>query len=159
MNKIIIKKNPNGDTRTAQGKVSFDEFQKSNDMHIRDVSNIMNMLADVIKITGENHDWTKKEYEEQFYEEFTESMKNNGDFSDDSKWYQNHIRQERHHINSYVHEDVDLIDVLEMISDCISAGLARSGKVRPIEIDKDVLYKAFENTCKLILNNCELVEN
>ena len=31
MDKIIIKKNPNGDTRTAQGKVSFDKFQKSND--------------------------------------------------------------------------------------------------------------------------------
>lgn len=57
-----------------------------------------------------------------------------------------------------VHEDVDLFDVLEMISDCVAAGLVRSGSVRKVEIDKDVLYKAFENTCSLIEDMCELVD-
>ena len=41
--KIIIKKNPNGDTRTAKGEVTFEEFAHSNDMHISDVNNIMNI--------------------------------------------------------------------------------------------------------------------
>lgn len=158
MDKIIIKKCPSGDTRTAVGEVSFEEFSYANDLHKEDVKNILFEVSNFIKEIGINHDWTKKEYEEQFYKEFTESLRNNGDFSDDSKWYQNHIRQERHHINSYVHEDVDLFDVLEMISDCVAAGLARSGSVRKVKIDKDVLYKAFENTCSLIEDMCELVD-
>ena len=67
MNKVTIIKSPNGDTRTAKGDVSFEEFQKANNMHIKDVSNIMNSLAKMIQDTGKTHDWTKKEREKQFY--------------------------------------------------------------------------------------------
>lgn len=56
MNKVTIIKSPNGDTRTAKGEVSFEEFQKANDMHIKDVSNIMNSLAKMIQDTGKTHD-------------------------------------------------------------------------------------------------------
>ena len=76
MNKVTIIKSPNGDTRTVKGDVSFEEFQKANDMHIKDVSNIMNSLAKMIQDTGKTHDWTKKEREKQFYEEFTDARKN-----------------------------------------------------------------------------------
>ena len=155
--KIIIKKNPNGDTRTAKGEVSFEEFAHANDMHINDVKNIMDFYADLCKYNGENHDFTKKKYEKQFYDEFVYSRMNNVKFTE-SEWYKNHIKEERHHINSFVHNDVDLFDVLEMIADCTSAGLARSGDVREITIDKDVLYKAFQNTCKLTKDMCKLVE-
>ena len=155
--KIIIKKNPNGDTRTAKGEVSFEEFAHANDMHINDVKNIMDFYADLCEYNGENHDFTKKKYEEQFYDEFTYSRINKTDFRE-SDWYKNHIKEERHHINDFVHDDVDLFDVLEMIADCTSASLARSGNVREITIDKDVLYKAFQNTCKLTKNMCKLVE-
>lgn len=155
--KIIIKKNPNGDTRTAKGEVSFEEFAHANDMHINDVKNIMDFYADLCKYNGENHDFTKKKYEKQFYDEFVYSRMNNVKFTE-SEWYKNHIKEEHHHINSFVHNDVDLFDVLEMIADCTSASLARSGNVREITIDKDVLYKAFQNTCKLTKNMCKLVE-
>lgn len=155
--KIVIKKNPNGDTRTAQGEVDFDTFSKSNDMHIRDVSNIMNFFADMCEYSGQSHDYTKKEFEQKFYNEFTFARKNNTDFRD-SEWYKIHIKTERHHINDFQHEDVDLIDVLEMIADCTSAGLARSGNIREIMIDKDVLYKAFKNTCLLVKDVCVLEE-
>ena len=155
--KIIIKKNPNGDTRTAKGEVSFEEFAHANDMHISDVNNIMNMYGDMCNDSGKNHDFTKKKYEKQFYDEFMYSRNNKTDFRE-AEWYKNHIKEERHHINDFVHENVDLIDVLEMIADCTSAGLARSGEVREITIDKDVLYKAFQNTCKLTKNMCKLVE-
>lgn len=155
--KIIIKKNPNGDTRTAKGEVSFEEFAHANDMHINDVKNIMDFYADLCKYNGENHDFTKKKYEKQFYDEFVYSRMNNVKFTE-SEWYKNHIKEESHHINSFVHNDVDLFDVLEMIADCTSASLARSGNVREITIDKDVLYKAFQNTCKLTKNMCKLVE-
>lgn len=152
---VVIKRNIQGDTRSAQGNVDFETFQKSNDMHIKDVSNIMNYLAEECIYSGSNHDFTKKKYEKQFYKEFTDSRKNNWDFSD-SDWYKKHVSMERHHINSQVPEDVNLIDVLEMIADCTAAGLARSGSVRPIEIDKDVLYEAFLNTCELVKSVCVL---
>lgn len=155
--KIIIKKNPNGDTRTAKGEVTFEEFAHANDMHIGDVKNIMDFYADLCEYNGENHDFTKKKYEEQFYDEFVYSRMNKTDFRE-SDWYKNHIKEERHHINDFVHDDVDLFDVLEMIADCTSAGLARSGDVREITIDKDVLYKAFQNTCKLTKEMCKLIE-
>lgn len=53
MNNVTIIKSPNEDTHTAKGDVSFEEFQKANDMHIKDVSNIMNSLAKMIQDTGE----------------------------------------------------------------------------------------------------------
>lgn len=110
MNKVTIIKSPNGDTRTAKGDVSFEEFQKAND------------------------------------KKFTEM-----------DWYKNHIKDERHHIKDHCPDDVDLIDVLEMIADSTTAALARSGGLKyPLEIDKDILYKAFENTCKMVLDACEL---
>ncbi|WP_107571899.1 hypothetical protein [Clostridioides difficile] len=49
-------------------------------------------------------------------------------------------------------EDVNLIDILEMITDCVCAGMARSGDVRPIEIDDDILNKALVNTTEMIKN-------
>ena len=49
------------------------------------------------------------------------------------------------------------MDVLERIADSTAAALARSGGLKyPLEIDKDILYKAFENTCKMVLDACEL---
>ena len=95
------------------------------------------------------------EIKPKYLDEFTYARNNNTDFRE-SEWYKMHIKTERHHINDYVQENVDLIDVLEMIADCTSAGLARSGDVREITIDKDVLYKAFQNTCKLVKDMCVL---
>ena len=52
-----------------------------------------------------------------------------------------------------------LIDVLEMVIDCTVAGLARSGDVYGIEISKEVLDKAIENTKNMIIENVEVVDN
>ena len=91
MNKVTIIKSTNGDTRTAKGDVSFEEFQKANDMHIKDVSNIMNSLAKMIQDTGKTHDWTKKEREKQFYEEFTDARKNDKKFTE-MDWYKTTLK-------------------------------------------------------------------
>lgn len=155
--KITISRNTQGDTRSAQGNVSFEDFKKSNQEHSEDVNNIMCELGLIVKRAGGFHDYTKIENAEEFFRDFTDARKNGTHFTK-SDWYQMHVKTERHHINSYVHDDVNLIDVLEMIADCTAAGLARSGQVRPITIDKDVLYKAFENTCSLVMNMCELKE-
>ena len=49
---IIIKKNPNGDTRTAPKDISFEEFQIANDMHKEDVRLVMFYLASLISKAG-----------------------------------------------------------------------------------------------------------
>jgi hypothetical protein len=49
-----------------------------------------------------------------------------------------------------VPSDVNLIDVLDMIADCVMAGMARSGSVYPLKINPEVLARAFENTVELL---------
>lgn len=146
---VHIKKNPNGDTRTASKDVTYEEFQKANDMHIDDVRNVMENLAIMIKQVGVLHDYTKKTAEPQFYKDFLSTMNDGTNFVE-GVWYQYHIEKERHHLLSRCPDDVDLIDVLEMIADCTCAGLARSGEVRDLEISTDILEKAVQNTVKLI---------
>ncbi|MCO5822892.1 DUF5662 family protein [Clostridioides difficile] len=148
---VIIYKNSNGDTRTAKKDVSFKEFQDANDMHRQDVRNVMNELALKLMVTGATHDYTKKSDEKLFYKNFLSTINNNTDFVND-EWYQLHIKNERHHLLSRCPKDVNLIDILEMITDCVCAGMARSGDIRPIEIDSDVLNKALANTTEMIKN-------
>ena len=153
---IIIKKNPNGDTRTASKNISYEEFQEANDMHKRDVYEVMKYLSRLISVTGLSHDFTKKREEQLFYKNFLSAMNNGTNFVED-EWYQLHINEERHHLLSLCPEDVNLIDVIEMIVDCTCAGLARSGEVRGLEINSEILEKAVQNTVKLILREIELV--
>lgn len=154
---IKIKKNPNGDTRTAPKNVSFEEFQEANNMHISDVSIVMYEISRMVYDRGINHDHTKKSQEKLFYENFLSTMNEGTDFTKD-EWYQIHTKTERHHLLSNCPNDVNLIDVLEMIVDCICAGLTRSGEVRPVKINDDILHKAIDNTVELIKSMVE-VEN
>lgn len=146
---ITINKSPNADSRTAKGDVSYSDFCKATDMHRDDVKRVMDMLADMIQQSGSNHDWSKKERELEFYKSFTAAKKEGKSFKKDD-WYKFHVTSERHHLLSRCPEDVNLIDVLEMISDCCCAGFARSGKVYDIEIPQDMLKKAFDNTVELV---------
>lgn len=155
MEKIIIKKNPNGDTRTAKKDVSFEEFQEANDSHIADVYNVMRALAEKVKDAGGNHDTTKKSKEKEFYNDFLATMNDGFNFVK-GDWWKNHVESERHHLLAHCPDDVNLIDVLEMVVDCTVAGLARSGEVRPMEINADILSKAVENTSKLIQDMTKL---
>jgi hypothetical protein len=148
---IKIYKNSNGDTRTAKKDVSFEEFQQANDMHRQDVKNVMNELAFNLMLKGSSHDFTKKTDERLFYNNFLSTMNKGTDFVND-EWYQLHIAKERHHLLSNCPKDVNLLDVLEMIVDCVCAGMARSGEVRDIEINEKILMRALNNTTMLIKN-------
>ena len=148
---VNIFRNPNGDTRTASKNVSFEEFQEANDMHINDVKHVMHELSQIIDHRGEIHDCTKKSQERMFYNNFLSTINEGTDFVND-EWYQLHIKAERHHLLSNCPDDVNLIDVLEMITDCVCAGMARSGEIRDLEINPDILNKAVHNTTKLIKN-------
>ena len=145
----IIYKNSNGDTRTAPKNVTYKEFQKANDMHREDVKNTMNEVAFLLMEKGKKHDWTKKDYEEMFYNNFLSTLNNGTNFIED-EWYQLHIEKEKHHLFSKCHDDVDLLDVIEMVVDCVCAGKARSGEIRGLEINQEILDKALKNTVKKI---------
>lgn len=148
---IEIKKNPNGDTRTAPKGITFEQFREANDMHIDDVREVMHALSRFVDMAGRNHDFTKKSRERMFYRDFVDTQENGADFVN-GEWYQLHVKAERHHLLSNCPSDVNLIDVLEMIADCTCAGLARSGEIRDLEIDNDILNRAVKNTAELIKN-------
>ena len=67
-------------------------------------------------------------------------------------WWDNHRNISRHHLNmpDGVPVDVDLVDVIEHIVDCVMAGAARSDKgtagIYEIKIAPDVLTRAVANT-------------
>ena len=154
---IKIHKNPNGDTRTAPKDVTFEEFAEANDSHISDVRRVLQYLGKVLEFAGESHDYTKKSYELEFYNDFKDTLENGSNFVE-GDWYTLHINMERHHLLSRCPDDVDLLDVIEMIVDCVCAGKARSGEVRPLEISDDILKLAVENTVKLVDNLTEVEE-
>lgn len=134
---------------TNKPDISFEEFSKATDEHREAVKNALYSLADRLEQAGEIHDWSKKQRERQFYNSFTSAKEKGLDFKKDD-WYRYHVTTERHHIASHVANDINLIDALEMISDCCCAGLARSGKIYDLDIDPEVLMKAFNNTLKLV---------
>lgn len=147
--KIELHRNPNGDTRTAPKDVTFEQFQEANDLHRKDVDSVMYRLSQFLNDAGEMHDWTKTAYEKDFYKDFIDTVNNGSNFVE-GEWYKKHVEKERHHLFSKCPDDVDLLDVIEMIVDCVCAGKTRSGEVRPLEISDDILKRAVENTVKLV---------
>lgn len=154
---VAIHKNPNGDTRTAPKGITFEQFQKANNSHIADVANVMFEIADKLKDNGCKHDYTKKSEEKLFYGDFIETMAGGLDFVS-GDWYQLHVNTERHHLFSRCPDDVNLLDVIEMIADCVCAGKTRSGEIRELEISTDILEKALKNTVKLVDDMTYVVE-
>lgn len=154
---IEIKRNPNGDTRTATKDVTFEEFREANKQHILDVMNTMTMLSGALRERAYKHDFTKVIEEEQFYKDFKDTLESGINFVE-GEWYQEHIVKERHHLTSKCPENVNLIDVIEMICDCVCAGLSRSGEVRELEITDEILKKAVNNTVELLTNNIEVID-
>lgn len=98
-----------------------------------------------------NHDWTKKEYIEEFREALgREKFK-------ESKWWKIHIREEKHHCMEYKgKEKILLSDFIENAVDGVCAGRARMGEYKfnynnyKEEEIKEKLYEAYKNTCEYI---------
>ena len=155
-----IKKNSIGDTRTATRVPTFGEFNEANVSHRVDVKSMMSSLADAIKATGEHHDATKILEPERslFYRELCAKIEGKIDSFVDGEWYPMHCQTERHHLNEHCPDDVNLIDVIEMICDCVCAGMARSGSVYPVTISSEILQKAVENTVNMCIDSVKLVD-
>jgi hydrogenase maturation factor HypF (carbamoyltransferase family) len=153
MKKIIIKKSQNADTRTCDWtKVSKQELLKNSKQHVGDVRKGLNYLKDLLREAGKNHDFTKLTLIDDFHSDFKTGFKR-------TYWWRKHQQMERHHFNTkkYIQKDVNLIDVLEQITDGVMAGMARSGKYRKEVPDAKLLLKAYENTAKLLLDKIEII--
>lgn len=150
---ITIRKSVNADSRTAKKNATIQDLETDTKSHISDVAQGLRFIADLIEAKGKLHDHTKLENLSEFHAALT-----NGHVKE-SEWYKKHITEERHHLLSYVHDDVNLTDVVEHIVDCVMAGLARSGSVYDIELPNDVLQLAVKNTVELLKANVQVVES
>jgi len=102
----------------------------------------------------EKHDQTKISGIDQFFSDFKTEFK-------EHSWYDNHKKEERHHIQhpEGVRSDVDLIDVLEYVADCVMAGMARSGSVYDLKLPDEVLRLALKNTTEKLKAQIEVKDH
>lgn len=157
---VQMRKNANGDTRHATHIPTILEFDEANYWHQTDVKNLIIRFCDLLQKSSEKHDWSKTDepYRSMFYQDMVATMEGRLDF-ENGEWAKLHYDElERHHLFRHVPEDVDLFDVIEMVCDCVSAGMARSGEVRQLEIRGDVLQKALENTVKILQEQIVLID-
>lgn len=150
---ILIHKSPTADTRTCDfANTTKETLLASSNQHIDDVNNAMGLFMEMLDKSASRHDFDKISDIEGFHRDFLTGF-------EEHSWWDNHRKVNRHHLlePDGVPTDVNLIDVLDMISDCVMAGMARSGSVYPLNIDPDVLMKAFQNTVDLLKNNVKVV--
>lgn len=143
---IHIQKSKTADSRTCDfSKVSKDQLLASSVQHIGDIGKGMGFFCTMLMNAASSHDRDKFTGIDHFHADFITGFKETG-------WWDNHRKVTRHHLLAAdgVPEDVNLVDVLEMIVDCVMAGMGRSGEVYPLDIDQAVLMKAFHNTSTLL---------
>jgi len=150
---IKIHPSPTADTRTCDwSKVTRETLLASSEQHIRDIRAGLAFFAEMLGEAGLRHDHDKVTAIDAFHADFRTGFKQTG-------WWDNHRKVNRHHLTEAdgIPADVNLIDVLDFITDCTMAGMARSGSVRPLTLDPAVLQRAFENTAALLLSRVEVV--
>ena len=150
MNKVKVHQTSN----LEEGYESRIKLYEDVLQHQRDVYNVLLELSYNLRENGSKHDWSKIYYFNDFAEDVLERQTNN-DFKN-RRWYKLHTSLERHHINSSVPENVNLLDVLEMIVDCIVSGKTRSDDgvdFKFLELDETLLTEAYWNTVTLINDN------
>ena len=135
---IKIKKSQTADTRTCDfSKVTKEQLFESSVQHIGDIKQGTDFFKDMLATVVRHHDFDKLTNISHFHSDFITGFEETG-------WYDNHIKVNRHHLfeKEGVPKDVNLIDVLELIIDCVMAGMGRSGEVYPLEIDQAVLHQS-----------------
>ena len=145
---IEIKKSPTADTRTCDvTKVERQQLLDSSRQHISDVAKAMAFFSSKLFAAAAEHDYDKMTEIDWFYDDF----KNKFAFGS-TGWWDNHRKIHRHHLGQAdgVPEDVNLLDVLEYLADCVMAGMARNGEVYALEASDELLRRAFENTVALL---------
>jgi len=151
---IQINKSETADTRSCDfTKVTEKKLRDSSVSHILDVCIGLKFFQKMLLEAGRNHDHDKISGLEQFHKDFVSGFKSH-------EWWDNHRKINRHHLTKEdgIPEDVNLIDILEYITDCTMAGMARTGEVYDLGLPDELLQRAFKNTCELLKDNVEVVE-
>lgn len=151
---IEIRKSPTADTRTCDvTKVEKHQLLASSRQHISDVAKAMAFFSSKLFAAAAEHDYDKLTSIDWFYSDFITRFEQTG-------WWDNHRKIHRHHLGQEdgVPDDVNLLDILEYIADCVMAGMARSGDVYELKMPDELLRKAFENTVALMKDQIKVVE-
>ena len=150
---IQVTKAPNADSRTWSKNSDINDVRNDTVRHIIDVNKGLKFLAEKLEEKGSTHDHTKLENLGVFY-----GALKSGHIKD-TEWYRKHITEERHHLKMHIPEDVNLLDVIEHLTDCTMAGLTRSGEIYDIDLDPGLLVLAAQNTVELLKQNIEVIES
>jgi hypothetical protein len=143
---ITIGKSETADTRTCDfANVSRETLRASSVQHIGDVRLALGHFAQMLHRAAAMHDVDKLTDLDSFHADFITGFASSG-------WWDRHRTLNRHHLTNEdgVPADVNLIDVLDFIADCVMAGMARSGSVYPLALSPGLLESAFQNTVALL---------
>lgn len=149
---IIIQKSHTADTRTCDfANTSKQTLLGSSLQHIGDIVKALAFFSGKLTEAAGCHDYDKLTLIDWFHSDFITGFKETG-------WWDNHRKIHRHHIDKEdgVPEDVNLLDVLEHIADCVMAGMARSGNVYELKLSDELLQRAFQNTVKLLKDQVQV---
>ncbi len=143
---ITIEESKTADTRSCDySEVTKEQLYASSVQHIGDIKKGMDYFKELITGSAKCHDFDKLESIDHFHSDFLTGFKDTG-------WWDNHRKVNRHHLleDDGIPENVNLIDVLDMIVDCVMAGMGRTGSVYPLNINDKILKAAFDNTVELL---------
>lgn len=143
---ITIHKSATVDTRTCDfAKVTKSRLLESSRQHIGDVVKALMFFSGKLGEAAGEHDYDKLTDIDWFLGDFVTGFKETG-------WWDNHRKIHRHHLaqEDGVPKDVNLLDVLEYVADCVMAGMARSGSVYDLTMPPELLERAFKNTVELL---------
>jgi hypothetical protein len=149
---IQIRKSQTADTRTCDfANTSKETLLASSRQHIGDVVKALAFFSGKLIEAAGQHDYDKLTEISWFHDDFVTGFKNTG-------WWDNHRRIHRHHLAQQdgIPADVNLLDILEYIADCVMAGMARSGSVYDVTLPADVLETAMRNTVEMLAGQVEL---
>jgi len=149
---ITIKKSETADTRTCDyANVTRQKLLESSWQHIGDVKQALSFFSDMLATAAAHHDTDKITDIDGFHADFVTGFKQTG-------WWDRHRKLNRHHLtqDDGIPDDVNLIDVLDFIADCVMAGMARSGSVYPLALPPELLERAFQNTVSMLKDNVQI---
>ncbi len=143
---IRIQKSETADTRTCDfANVTKETLLASSKQHIGDVQQALDFFICRLDDAADRHDTDKITDIDGFHRDFLTGFKI-------TEWWDRHRKLNRHHLEQPdgCPVDVNLIDVLDYIADCVMAGMARSGSVYPLKLGPEILERAFQNTVSLL---------
>jgi hypothetical protein len=139
---IKIQKSPTADMRTCDyANVSKETLYDSSRQHILDVRHGLEFFRNLLFDAMAAHDTDKLTDIDGFHADFVTGFKQ-------TDWWDRHRKLNRHHLEQAdgIPVDVNLVDVLDFITDCVMAGMARSGSVYELKLPPELLERAFQNT-------------